>query len=79
VVPHDRPLGRDLSHLDSHQETHRVEECRKIGSGPRLDVEPGRLTIVDDPEMMLDMTVRREEEPLGRVPRRQAGDVLRDQ
>ena len=66
-------------HLDPEHEAHPLQVVDERRSRARLDVDPGRLAVVDERQVMLDVAVGREDQRLDADAGREIGQVLAGQ
>ncbi len=63
-LPHHGPIGRHIVDLDAQHESHRCKEIdERLGVG-RFHVNPDRFAIVDELQVMFDVTLRAENQRL---------------
>ena len=69
-------LRGGVGDLDAEQEAHAVEERHQLAGGAGFHDQPGALAVVTDPQVVLDVAVRAEQQRLGGLAGGQRGEVL---
>jgi len=78
-LPNNRPIGGDVGNLDAEHEPHGVKELDKRSGGAGLDLNPRRLSVVDEQQVMLNVALRAQHQRLRAYTGREFVESLRGQ